>query len=231
MYPLGDSAVILEFGNKINRETNEKVLAATQLLRSDPFQGMIEVVPAYTTLTVHYDLLQVRSSFPYETICREINSRLEKAPFRRPSKGRIIRIPVCYDKKFAVDLSFVAEFNGLSEKDVIDIHSSTTYDVYFLGFSPGFPFLGGMNEKIATPRKDSPLAKILKGSVGIAGGQTGIYPLETPGGWQIIGRTPMPLLYLDQTHPTLLQPGDQVEFYPISCEEFAEMEGMRWGSE
>ncbi|MGE8204587.1 5-oxoprolinase subunit PxpB [Heyndrickxia sp. NPDC080065] len=228
MFPLGDSAVLIEFGGEIDRKINQSVLTAARYLKDHPFPGMIEVVPAYTTLTVHYDPLQIKSVFPYDKVCQEISSRLEKAQSENGIKGQTIQIPVCYDKEFALDLSYVAESNGLSEKEVIDIHTSTIYDVYFLGFSPGFPFLGGMNTKIATPRKSSPRLIIPKGSVGIAGKQTGIYPLETPGGWQIIGRTPIPLFSLDKFPPTLLQPGDQVQFVSITREEFYAMEEQSW---
>lgn len=130
---------------------------------------------------------------------------------------------------FAPDLSYVSRFNQLRTDEVIQIHSSNTYHVFFLGFSPGFPFLGGMDKRITTPRRDTPRESISSGSIGIAGAQTGIYPIETPGGWQIIGRTPLSLFNPINTPPTLLKPGDTILFFPISMDEFYSWEDQTWG--
>ena len=139
-------------------------------------------------------------------------------------KKRTIEIPVCYGGEFGPDLSVVAESNGLTEEEVIHIHSNGTYIVYMIGFAPGFPYIGGMPSEIATPRKSSPRLKIPSRSVGIAGSQTGIYPIETPGGWQLIGSTPLKLFSIHHNPPTLLQAGDHVRFKPISYEEYRYLE-------
>jgi inhibitor of KinA len=142
-----------------------------------------------------------------------------------PAAQRPIEIPVCYGGEFGVDLQFVAEHNGMTADEVVAIHCGATYRVHMLGFAPGFPYLGGMSERIATPRRNTPRLKVAAGSVGIAGPQTGVYPLETPGGWQIIGRTPLALFRPAENPPTLLSPGDFVRFRPITSEEFTALRG------
>ncbi|MGV3465566.1 MAG: 5-oxoprolinase subunit PxpB, partial [Heyndrickxia sp.] len=140
-------------------------------------------------------------------------------------ESRVVEIPVCYGGDFGPDLETVASMNGLSTEEVIQIHSSAEYTVYMIGFAPGFPYLGGMSEKIATPRLPSPRLKIPERTVGIAGNQTGVYPIETPGGWQLIGRTPIKLFRPQDEVPSLLHAGDKVRFKPISYEEYVEWEG------
>ncbi|MBW8351836.1 5-oxoprolinase subunit PxpB [Bacillus sp. IITD106] len=222
--PLGDRAIVIEFGDEINLETNNRILEMKQAIMNQPFPGFIEAVPAYTTLTCFYDPVSVGTDFPYETVKSELERIVPNISSPEKQSEKMIEIPVCYENDFAIDIDFVAHHNGLSKKEVINIHSDTLYHVYFLGFAPGFPFLGGMNEKIAAPRRTTPRLKVPKGAVGIAGKQTGVYPFESPGGWQIIGRTPLELFNPKLTPPTLLLPGDKVRFVPISKQEFDALE-------
>ncbi|MCJ8010094.1 5-oxoprolinase subunit PxpB [Lederbergia wuyishanensis] len=225
--PLGDSAIVIEFGENINLETNNRILEMNQAITNQPFLGFIEAVPAYTTLTCFYDPVCVGTGFPYETVKKELEQRVYSLSTFNKRNEKIIDIPVCYENDYSMDIEYVASYNGLTKKEVIHFHSETLYHVYFLGFAPGFPFLGGMNEKIATPRRPAPRLKVPKGAVGIAGKQTGVYPFESPGGWQIIGRTPLELFNPDRTPPSLLLPGDKVRFTPISKQEFDLLEGKQ----
>ena len=177
---------------------------------------MIEHVPAYATVTIYYDPIR-RSFREIDEDLRRIISQLDDVGESTP---RIVEIPVCYGGIFGPDLEFVARHNSLQTSDVIEIHSAAEYLVYMIGFAPGFPYLGGLSERITAPRRSSPRLQIPIGSVGIAGNQTGVYPIETPGGWQLIGRTPLALFCPAETPPTLLHAGDLVRFRPITSEEF-----------
>ncbi|MGM9949820.1 MAG: 5-oxoprolinase subunit PxpB [Lysinibacillus sp.] len=228
IHPLGDSALVVHLGEGIDPAIHEKVQHLSLLLENNPFPGFIEAVPSYNRLTVYYHPAAVYSmtaapmkKSPYQMVSSFVSELLKEMGTSRRAEQRLIDIPVAYGGEHGPDLGHVASHNGLSIEEVIHIHSSAEYLVYMIGFAPGFPFMGGMDERIATPRKDSPRLSITPGSVGIAGKQTGIYPLETPGGWQIIGRTPLDLFLPEDTPPTLLQSGDKVRFIPISPEEFA----------
>ncbi|MFJ8263863.1 5-oxoprolinase subunit PxpB [Rummeliibacillus sp. NPDC094406] len=225
--PLGDSALVIQVGEGINETIQKKVQNILNLLESHPFQGFIEAVPAYNSVTVYYNPIDVYFSnlekgvkIPYENVKTKILSLMNQSHIIEMSKERVVKIPVVYGGEMGPDLEFVASYNGLTPSEVIKIHSSAEYLVYMIGFAPGFPFMGGMNKQIATPRKETPRLAIAPGSVGIAGNQTGIYPLETPGGWQIIGRTPFHLFLPEQSPPTLLQPGDRIQFVPISMGQY-----------
>ncbi len=225
-HPLGDQAVVLEVGKEINEETQQKVRLITSFLDSNMESWMIEYIPAFTTVTLFYDPVAVVSRFsgmgtlPYDMVCNRLRELLDSISSSRESTQRVVEVPVCYGGEMGPDLSVVASQNSLSEEEVIQIHSSGDYTVYMLGFAPGFPFIGGLSERIATPRRDSPRLKIPPRTVGIAGKQTGIYPIETPGGWQLIGRTPIELFCPDDTPPTLLRAGDKIKFTPISIDEY-----------
>lgn len=226
--PLGDSALVVHLGDGINPTTHKKVKNLSYLLDQEPFPGFIESVPAYNSLTVYYNPIAVYFSIiekheksPYKIVSALIIDYLNQLSSNEKTEERLVKIPVAYGGEFGPDLEYVAAYHGLSVNEVIEIHTSNDCLVYMIGFAPGFPFLGGMDERIATPRKESPRLAIPPGSVGIAGKQTGIYPLETPGGWQIIGRTPLDLFLPNETPPTLLQSGDIIRFVPISHEEFA----------
>lgn len=224
--PLGDQALIVEFGNKIDPSIYENVQRLTHLLEETKPTWLIEYIPAYTTVTIFYDVLSLQNDdrSPFHCVQKEIERLLQTERKTKSAETRLVEIPVCYGGEFGPDLSYVASYNDLTEDEVISIHSSGEYIVYMLGFAPGFPYIGGMSPKIATPRKESPRLAIPARSVGIAGGQTGIYPIETPGGWQLIGKTPLPLFNRDKRPPTLLQAGDRIRFVPITYEQFRHME-------
>ena len=234
--PLGDAAVTVDLGTGIDPETHRRVMLFASYLEDHPLPGMIEYVPAYASVTIHYDPLQVYGSVlaqgengaepdlanlsPYEIMALRIRQALGQMRTEQEFKPKRVEIPVCYGGEFGPDLEEVAAHCGLTSEEVIRIHCSRDYQVYMLGFAPGFPYLGGMDKRIAAPRKKTPRLAIPQGSVGIAGEQTGVYPIETPGGWQLIGRTPVPLFLPDRDPPTLLEAGNLVRFYPISREEF-----------
>lgn len=182
-----------------------------------PFIGFVEAVPAYASLTVFYDVLQVRDANPnactaYAVAENYLITSLKNLASSEIKEPVLIEIPVLYDGE---DLAFVAEHTQLSIEEVIQIHTQSLYRVYMMGFLPGFAYLGGMDEKIATPRKSTPHTKVPAGSVGIAGKQTGIYPFESPGGWQLIGRTSLESFNMDSPNPTLLKAGDLIRFVKV----------------
>ncbi|WP_037465560.1 5-oxoprolinase subunit PxpB [Shimazuella kribbensis] len=233
--PLGDSAILVQFGSVINREVHLKVKAFTDEMEAHSFAGFIECVPAFTSVTIFYNPVHVYEKYkkqgeyvhlsekeqsPYSIVYSIIKEKLKELKEVKEVKHRVVDIPVCYGGEFGPDLEAVAEYHHLSAMEVIQIHSKSEYLVYIIGFAPGFPYLGGMSEKIATPRHHSPRLSIPSGSVGIAGMQTGVYPISTPGGWQIIGRTPVDLFYPKENPPSLLRSGDIVKFKPISLEEY-----------
>lgn len=226
LYPLGDAAVVLQFGKTINKAIHARISALSAHLLQHAFPGFIELVPAYTTITVYYDpwVVSMRGLInPYQQVVETLQKQLAEAPSATADTlSRIVEIPVCYGGPFGPDLEYVAEQNKLSPEKVISLHAAGKYTVYMIGFAPGFPYLGGLNSKLATPRKQTPRAVIPAGSVGIAGNQTGIYPMQTPGGWQLIGRTPLPLFDPANENPSLLQAGDTVKFIPITAEEYTQ---------
>lgn len=229
LHPLGDNAVIIELGEDINIETQQKVKMITSILDNNPPEWMIEYIPAFTTVTVFYNPVKTSNLLnykilPYDYVCGKLQQLLRELKADKKIKHRVVKIPVCYGGEFGPDLEYVAAFNGLTTEEVINIHSSGDYLVYMIGFAPGFPYIGGMSEKIATPRRETPRLKIPSGSVGIAGKQTGVYPIETPGGWQLIGRTPLKLFRPNKEPPSLLMAGDKIQFVPISYNEYKEME-------
>ncbi len=211
----GDSALVVEFGNEISREVNRKVHALADALGKNPLPGLGESVPTYRSLLVNYDPLRL-SCDEVRALVSEVFQRCEESPSFEP---RVIEIPVVYGGEFGPDIEFVAEHNGLSVEEVIGLHADATYTVYMLGFTPGFAYLGGMPAVIAAPRLETPRTLVPDGSVGIAGEQTGIYPIASPGGWRLIGRTPLKLFDPERDPPTLLQAGDMVDFVPMDGEE------------
>jgi len=224
IFPLGDAAVTVDFGNCIDESINKEVIARFNQLQQQPLPGMIEVVPAYSSLTVYYDMMALRKKNPlhqtlYEWMQQQLEERLQQPVPPGQITGRQLIIPVCYDQEFAGDIQQLAATKNISIDEVIQIHTGKPYKVYMLGFLPGFAYMGEVDEKIAMPRKPHPV-NIEAGSVGIAGKQTGIYPLSSPGGWQIIGRTPLKLFKASEEEPTLLKAGDTVQFYSISKNEF-----------
>ncbi|MGM0950704.1 MAG: 5-oxoprolinase subunit PxpB [Bacillota bacterium] len=223
---LGDSAMMIRFGEEINEQVNGFVHAAAAYIEEQPFPGFIECIPAFTSLTVFYDMYEVYKhlpkgmSSPFEKVKLDVEEGLKEIAKDYENSRRIVEVPVCYGGEFGPDLEEVAKINQLSPEEVIEIHTSGEYVVYMLGFAPGFPFLGGMSKRIAAPRKSSPRPSIPAGSVGIAGLQTGVYPISTPGGWQLIGKTPLALFRPQENPPTLLRAGDTVKFVRISEEDY-----------
>ena len=230
--PSGDHAVVIQLGNSIQQETHERVKAVTHLFENQPPDWLVEYIPAFTTVTLYYDPMRIIESHkpfqhtsPYTVVCSEIEHMLSRLTLAEKVDARIIDIPVCYVGDFGPDLEEVANHHRMSTKEIIEKHSNGDYLVYMIGFAPGFPYIGGMSPEIATPRKKSPRLKIPAGSVGIAGEQTGVYPIETPGGWQLIGRTPLNLFRPDNDEsPSLLRAGDRIRFKPISLEEYKALE-------
>lgn len=224
-YPLGEAACVIQFGETIDEQTNRLVGAFSRHLETWPIPGMIEQVPSFTTITLFYDVMQ-KNYAEIEQNLRDILCTFEVA---QADTGRIVEIPVCYGGDFGPDLNHIANYHNLSEEEVIRIHAEPLYSVYMIGFAPGFPFLGGLSEKIATPRREWPRVQIPVGSVGIAGAQTGIYSISTPGGWQLIGRTPTGLFQPAKDPPSLLQAGDRIKFIPISMETYLTLKGNEAG--
>ena len=224
IFPLGDAAITVDFGNRIDETINREVIARFNQLQQQPLPGMIEAVPAYSSLTVYYDVMVIKKKSSlyqnaYEWMRQQLEERLQQPVQQDQITGRLLKIPVCYDEEFAWDIQRLATTKNIAVDEVIQIHTAKQYKVFMLGFLPGFPYMGELDEKIAMPRKSQPV-NIIEGSVGIAGKQTGIYPLSSPGGWQIIGRTPLKLFDVAEEEPTLLRAGDTVQFYSISKNDF-----------
>ncbi len=216
--PLGDSALMIEFGNEISVQLNNRVLKLANFFTENSFTGFEEIVPAYSSLTIFYDVLKVRQNFPefataFEAVRNFAENALRNSTDFQTNQQRTVKIPVCFDKAFALDLDFIAANNNIAPEKVVEIFLGKTYRVFMLGFLPGFAYMGEVDERIAAPRITSPRKKVPKGSVGIAGKQTGIYSLESPGGWQIIGQTNIELFTPESQKLTFLQAGDSVRFY------------------
>jgi inhibitor of KinA len=225
--PLGDSALIVRVVDEFQPDTSlAAALAALRHLEAAAIPGVIELAPAYTTIGVFFDPARIESATadnsPFDILAAKIQSVLNASAFadETASAATAVEIPVCYDREFAADLAEVARHAGLSEDEVVRRHSSASYRVSCVGFTPGFPFLSGLPPKLATPRRASPRKEIPAGAVGIGGAQTGIYPRKSPGGWNLIGRTPLRLFDVQREPPALLQAGDRVHFRKISREEF-----------
>ncbi len=212
----GDAAVTVEFGNEISPEINAKMRAFNLALKQSGISGIMETVPTYRSLMVHYD----PGAILYDALVNKLKECLAHSVNLQLPPSDVVEIPVLYGGEMGPDLNFVAEYNHKTPEEVIQVHSSAEYLIYMLGFTPGFAYLGGMSEKIAAPRLKQPRVKIPAGSVGIAGTQTGVYPIESPGGWQLIGRTPVRLYAPDREMPILLRPGEYLQFRPISQAEF-----------
>lgn len=257
IFPLGDSAITIDLGNCIEEQHNIRALALHDWLRAHRFPGMLDIIVAYSSVSVFYDPAVIRADHPEDpggafarvrdllvhaceavegAVANEGRETVEGAvaiegreagadgpglPVAAPH-GRLFRIPVCYQAEYAPDLDWVTHRTGLSREEVIGIHCAITYRVYMIGFLPGFCYMGRVDPRLELPRKQRPVT-VVAGGVGIAGMQTGIYPLNSPGGWQIIGRTPVQLFDPQADPPVRLQSGDQVQFYPVSAVEFGQL--------
>jgi len=223
----GDCAIFVELGDSIDPDVNQRVRNLKMSLEKAEVPGVVESVPTYRSLLIYFTPLQINAAKLRQTVCH----LLQSTTVAELPKRKLIEIPATYGGDFGPDLELVARHNNLSAAEVVRIHGNVRYLIYMLGFMPGFPYLGGMSPEIATPRKTTPRLKIPAGSVGIAGNQTGIYPAESPGGWQIIGRTPLELFHPNQEPPSILQAGDYLSFVSITPEEFARIkEAVRNGT-
>lgn len=231
LYAMGDRALVAEFGRSLSAGVNVRVRAAAEHLLAHRLPGVTDVVPAFAALTVHFDPLQVAAHFrtnaPVEAMREALQHALAKAPDLPKHKSRLVEIPVCYGGEFGEDLGSVAQRSDLTEQEVIQVHTAPEYLVYTLGFLPGFAYLGGLDRRLATPRLDTPRKRVPAGSVGIGGDQTGVYPFETPGGWNLIGRTPMVLFRFEEESPAVTEPGDRVRFVAIGAREFQALREKR----
>ncbi|HEX6965717.1 MAG TPA: 5-oxoprolinase subunit PxpB [Gemmatimonadaceae bacterium] len=221
---LGDRAVIIQVGSSIDEATRRRVRAVCARLAAHPIPGMIEYVPAFASVAVHYDPARVpmreRAQNPYARMTELLTGALGHLDDEALPPPRMVEIPVCYGGELGPDLDDVAHHHGLTADEVVRVHTGGDYLVHMIGFAPGFPYLGGLSERIATPRRREPRTLVPAGSVGIGGSQTGVYPIASPGGWQLIGRTPLRLFAPERDEPALLRAGDRVRFRAISRDEF-----------
>ncbi|MEH7383824.1 5-oxoprolinase subunit PxpB [Bacillus sp. JJ1521] len=218
--PVGDLALQIFFKRPASMDLQRHIQQTTKQIEKMKIQGVVELVPAFQSITVYYNPILIS----YKNLSEQISEICDGISTEAAvSSKKVIMIPTCYDGE---DLENVALRSGLSTEEVISIHSSVDYLVYMIGFLPGFPYLKGLPSRLATPRLSSPRLKVPKGAVGIGGDQTGVYPLESPGGWNLIGRTPVPLFDPKKSEPFLLKAGDYLRFTPISDEEFKENENL-----
>ena len=212
--------MLIYFGEKISIHAHEQVRKLLRLLELEPVAGVRNLHPAYNSVIVNFDPLKWR----HEDLERDLRKYLSRLGRVKLPEPRQVGIPVCYGGEFGPDLEDVAALHGMTPERVIELHSSATYVVYFLGFVPGFAYLGELPQELVTPRLLTPRKRVPVGSVGIAGNQTGVYPFEAPGGWRLLGRTPLAMFRTDRKDLSLLSIGDRVRFVPVSRERFAALE-------
>lgn len=222
--PLGDSAIMITLGESIDEATHRVVRAATARIDRSDLPGVVDQVPAFTSIAVHYDPAVVakhgRGAEPYELLRGRLETLLSDLSIDELPPARLVEIPVCYGGDHGPDLDEIARAHDLTPDDVVSIHTAGNFLVYMVGFMPGFAYLGGLSERIATPRRKTPRTAVPAGTVGIGGSQTGVYPLVSPGGWNLIGRTPRAIFDIRRENPTLLATGDRVRFRAITLAEF-----------
>jgi KipI family sensor histidine kinase inhibitor len=212
----GDSSLLVEFGKEISPDINRRITAVVQLLKEQHIEGVVDLIPAFCSLLINYDPRVIS----YEEISERVHAIIKLDARAGEQRKRVYEIPVCYGGEYGPDIDNIAEHAGLSVDEVIKIHSSRDYLIYMLGFLPGFCYLGGLDERIHTPRLANPRIKINAGSVGIGGSQTGIYPLDSPGGWQLMGMTPVKTYDPERDVPILVEAGDYIRFVPIDEDEY-----------
>jgi inhibitor of KinA len=221
--PLGDRAVMITLGATIDEATHRLVRSASARIDQHPPAGFVDQVPAFTSIAVHYDpLIAARgtSMTPYARVVDDLTAALDGLTAERLPPARVVEIPVCYGGTFGPDLEDVARAHEISADEVVRVHTSGDYLVYMVGFMPGFAYLGGLSPKLATPRRTTPRMVVPAGTVGIGGSQTGVYPLDSPGGWNLIGKTPLAVFDITRPQATLLATGDRVRFRAITETEF-----------
>jgi inhibitor of KinA len=214
--PCGDTGLSVEFADGIDRQVNDRVQHLFRYFRAKRFPGVLDLNPTYRSLFIQYHPWQCS----FENLVLLVEDGLKVPDSGTVRQAAPVRIPVCYGGVYGPDLDDVAAFHGMSVDDVVHLHAAPEYYVYMIGFTPGFPYLGGLDERLFTPRKKEPRKWVSAGSVGIADRQTGIYSIDSPGGWQLIGKTPLRLFDLNQSEPFLLNPGDLLQFVPITQDEF-----------
>ena len=212
----GDRGLLVEYGDIIDPDVNNKVRSMAMVMEQNSPEGVTEVIPTYRSLLIVYDPCSTNPA-KLQKILKAFEARLNEIKIPSPDT---VEIPVCYGGEFGPDIAYVAESNNLTVAEVIELHCQPEYLIYMVGFTPGFPFLGGLSEKLHTPRLETPRTFVPEGSVGIANNQTGIYPVASPGGWQLIGRTAVKLFAPDRRNPFLYQAGDRIKFSSISAEDY-----------
>jgi inhibitor of KinA len=230
--PLGDRAAVIDVADCISEAATARVRGLFELLQAARLTGVREVVPGFCSVTLHYDPVLLREQagaegregrLPFDLLRERVAPIVSKLDARPAAEPRLVEIPVCYGGDYGEDLGTLALAHELVPSRLVELHSAPVYFVGMLGFMPGFPYLCGLDERLVTPRRATPRPRVPAGSVAIGGEHTGIYPLESPGGWHLIGRTPVPLFELDGDPPSLLLAGDRVRFIPISPDEFERM--------
>lgn len=219
IFTAGDSSVLIEFGQEISPKINARITALVHLMKAQHIEGVTDMIPAFASLLINYDPRVIS----YNMLRERLEKLLKLEVSEEASAARVFEIPVCYGGEYGPDLQNIADHAGLTPQEVIDIHCSKDYLIYMLGFLPGFSYLGGLDERIHTPRLANPRIRIPAGSVGIGGSQTGIYPLDSPGGWQLLGLTPVKTYDPDREVPILFEAGDYIRFVPVTQDQFLEI--------
>lgn len=220
--PLGDLAVRVSFGDEIEKTTNERIRQFIVNLQKESAEGVVECVPAYTSVTVYYEPNRIS----YSHLVEKLRAIYLASGQSKGIKPVVYEIPVWYGDGMGPDLAYVAQYHGMSERDVIELHANKEYLIHMIGFMPGFPYLGGLPDEIAVPRLEKPRRSVEPGAVGIGGNQTGIYPADVPSGWRIIGVTPVILFDLERENPFLFSSGNYIKFKPIDQDEFLKIKEM-----
>ena len=222
IYALGENALAINFGNKIEELINQRVHAFAKHLKENRKVGWLDIIPAYSSVTIVYDVVEIRKhgASANAQVRKDLEVAMVTCNWEQKGTSRMMRVPVCYDIKMGLDLDRMTNEKGLTIDELVKLHTNRSYHVFMTGFLPGFPYMGTVDARLATPRLQQPRTNVAKGSVGIAGEQTGVYPMESPGGWNVIGRTPVELFDVHRLNPVFLQPGDRVQFVSITIEEF-----------